>query len=83
VKARAVYQIKVTRGGRGPRFLAGPDRTDRIEVVDLQSGEVLYLWDLPPRHAARVLRALREDLATMDAEDFVDAWRDAGGSASL
>jgi hypothetical protein len=83
VKARAVYQIKVTRGGRGPRFLAGPDRTDRIEVVDLQSGEVLYLWDLPPRHAARVLRALREDLGTMDAEDFVDAWRDAGGSASL
>jgi hypothetical protein len=79
VKARTVYQIKVTRGGRGPRFLAGPDRTDRIEVVDLQSGEVLYLWDLPPRHAARVLRALREDLATMDADDFVGAWREAGG----
>jgi len=82
VRARAVYELKVTRGGRGPRFLAGPERSDRIEVVDLQSGEVLYLWDLPPRHAARVLRALREDLAPMEAEEFVEAWREAGDSGS-
>jgi hypothetical protein len=79
VKARLLYQLKVTRGGRGPAFLAGPERLDRVEVVDLQSGEVLYLWDLSPRHASRVLRALREDLSTMEAEEFVEAWRHAEG----
>jgi hypothetical protein len=82
VSARAAYELKVTRRGRGPAFLAARGRLDRIEVVDLRSGEVLYLWDLPPRHASRVLRALREDLGSMEAEDFVAAWRDAGGSAS-
>jgi hypothetical protein len=78
VNARLVYDVRVTRGGRGPAFLAGPDRLDRVEVLDLQSGEVLYLWDLAPRHASRVLRALREDLNTMDADEFVEAWRHAG-----
>jgi hypothetical protein len=82
VRARAAYELKFTRGGRGPAFLAGPERLDRIEVLDLQSGEVVYLWDLAPRHAARVLRALREDLASMEAEEFVAAWRDAGGRNS-
>jgi hypothetical protein len=78
VRARLVYEIRVTRGGRGPAFMAGADRRDRIEVLDLQSGEAIYIWDLAPRAAARVLRALRDDLLTMEAEEFVDAWREAG-----
>ena len=78
MKARLAYQLRVTRGGRGPAFMAGAQRRDRIEVVDLQSGEVVYLWDLPPRAAGRVLRALRDDLLTMEAEEFVEAWRQAG-----
>jgi hypothetical protein len=78
VRARLVYEIRVTRGGRGPAFLAATDRRDRIEVVDLQSGEVVYLWELAPRAAARVLRALRDDLLVMEDEEFVEAWREAG-----
>jgi hypothetical protein len=78
MRARHSYEIRVTRGGRGPAFLAGTDRRDRIEVVDLQSGEAIYVWDLAPRAAARVLRALRDDLLTMDEDEFVAAWREAG-----
>ena len=81
MRARVVYEVRVTRGGRGPAFLAGPERLDRVEVLDLASGEVLYLWDLSPRHASRVLRAVREDLNSMEAEEFVEAWRQAGGEA--
>ena len=78
MKARLAYELRVTRGGRGPAFLAGNERRDRIEVVDLASGEAIYIWDLAPRTAARVLRALRDDLLTMEDGEFVEAWRDAG-----
>ena len=77
MRARDRYELLVTRGSRGPAFLAGRERTDRVEVVSIDEGEVLYLWDLPPRQARRLASLLREDLGTMADEEFAAAWREA------
>ena len=78
MRAREAYELIVTREGRGPAFLAPPSRRDRIEVVEITSGEVVLLWDLPPREARRRLRALREDLWRLDPATFLATWRDVG-----
>jgi hypothetical protein len=35
---------------------------------------VVLFWDLPAPDAAKRARRLREDLAGLDAEEFVDRW---------
>jgi hypothetical protein len=75
VKANRAYELIVAREGRGPAFLAPPDRVDRIEVVEIDSGEVVLLWDLPPRDASRLARRLREDMGRLEAGEFLAAWR--------
>jgi len=77
VRASRAFELKVVRGGRAPAFLAAPDRVDRIEVVEIDSGEVVLLWDLPPRQASRLARALREDMRRLDAAAFLAAWQPA------
>jgi hypothetical protein len=77
VKANRAYDLIVTREGRGPAFLAAPDRVDRIEVVEIDSGEVVLFWELEPRAATRLARALREDMGRLEGEDFIAAWRAA------
>jgi hypothetical protein len=77
VRARNRYELLVTRGSRGPAFLAGRERLDRVEVVSIDEGEVLYLWELPPRQARRLAGLLREDLGTMSDDEFAAAWREA------
>ncbi len=79
MKARSAYRLIVSRGGRAPVWLAGPDRVDHVEVVQIESGEVVLFWDLPAALAHRLARALREDLGTLEAEEFVTAWRDEKG----
>ncbi len=75
--ARRAYRLIVTRGGSGPAWLAGPQRVDHIEIVEIDSGEVVLFWDLPALQARRLVRALREDLGRLDADAFLTAWRDA------
>jgi hypothetical protein len=75
MSARDAYRLIVTRGG--PRLFSGPGRIDRVEVVGLEEGEVVFLWDLPARQASRLARALREDLGAMEPQEFVGAWRSA------
>jgi hypothetical protein len=75
VRARSRYQLIVSRGGHGPAFLARRDRMDHVEVVSIDEGEVVFFWDLPPRRARSLVRALREDLGAMDADEFLTAWR--------
>jgi hypothetical protein len=75
--ARRAYRLIVTRGGSGPAWLAGPGRVDHVEVVEVDSGEVVLFWDLPALRARRLVRALREDLGRLDADAFLAAWRDA------
>jgi hypothetical protein len=74
--ARDAYEIKVTRGSSGPAWLSARDRLDVVEVVEIASGEVVLLWDLPPRDAARLARRLRESMLELDAAAFLAAWRD-------
>lgn len=57
-----------------PAWLAGPGSPDRIEIVDLETAETVLFWDREPRDAARMVRALRADLAGLEVEDFLAKW---------
>jgi hypothetical protein len=74
MKARHAYRLIVTRGGRAPALLADAMRVDHIEVVEIDSGEVVLFWDRSPQPASKLARQLREDLARMQAEDFMARW---------
>jgi len=75
MRANRAYRLIVRRGGRGPAWLADPDRLDHVEVVEIDGGEVVLFWDCAPAEATRLARALRTDLAGMEAEGFIAAWR--------
>ena len=77
MKANRRYHLIVSREGREPAFLSDPNRTDRIEVVSVDDGEVILYWDVDPKQASRLLRLLRADLASLDADEFFDKWLDA------
>ncbi len=74
MKAGHAYRLIVTRGGRAPALLADTARVDHIEVVEIDSGEVVLFWDRPPQAASKLARALRADLAQLDAEEFMARW---------
>ena len=64
MKANRAYDLLVTRGGA----------YDHIEVVEIASLEVVLFWDLLPNQTGRMSRALKADLAQLDAEEFLDKW---------
>jgi hypothetical protein len=74
VKANHAYRLIVTRGGIAPALLADTGRTDHVEIVEVDSGEVVLFWDRPPQAASKLARALRADLAQLDAELFLGRW---------
>jgi hypothetical protein len=74
MRAGRALRVIVRRGGLMPAFLASPDRLDHVEVVEIEGGEVVFLWDLPPQTASRVAREVREDLNLMEREDFLARW---------
>lgn len=74
MNARGAYRLAHTRGGAAPALLADPDRIDKVEIVDIATGEVTLFWEGPPREAARLARALRRDLGRLSAEEFAAAW---------
>ena len=74
MKANRAYRLIVTRGGRAPALLADAERVDHIEVVEIDSGEVVLFWDRPPQAASRLARALREDLSQLEADEFIARW---------
>ena len=82
MRAGRAYEVKHVRGGVAPAVLAAPDRIDHVEIVEIASGEVVLLWDLNPADAKRVVRRLREDLANLEAGEFIDAWRAADAQLS-
>ncbi|HEY6693420.1 MAG TPA: hypothetical protein VI006_11255 [Solirubrobacteraceae bacterium] len=73
MKANRAYELIVHRGG--PRLLAGPDRLDHVEVVEIDSGEVVLFWDTTPSQTRRLSRALKADLAQLGAGEFLTRWR--------
>ena len=78
MKANRAFELLVSRDTREPSFLADPRRHDRIEVVSVDDGEVVMFWELPVREAAKLARALREDLSQLDAEEFIRTWEGDG-----
>jgi hypothetical protein len=77
MKANRLYHLIVSREGREPAFLSDPNRIDRIEIVSVDDGEVILYWEVDPKQASRLLKLLRADLASLDAEEFFDKWLDA------
>jgi hypothetical protein len=75
VKANRAYEIIVRRGGRGPALLRSSDEADHVEIVEIDSGEVVLFWDTAPSQTSRLARALRSDLAQLEADAFVARWR--------
>ena len=67
VKANRAYELIVRRGGRGPALLRSADRLDHVEVVEIDSGEVVLFWDTAPAQTGRLARALKADLAGLEA----------------
>lgn len=83
MKAHRAYRLIVSRSSLAPSLLASPDRVDHIEVVEIDSGEAVLFWDVHAREATRMARALRADLAHLEADDFLARWTsfDAPGGA--
>jgi hypothetical protein len=77
VKANRAYHLIVSRERLEPAFLAAPEREDRIEIVSIDDGEVVLFWELPAKPAAKLLKALRADLAGLDAHEFIARWNDS------
>ena len=77
MKANRAYDLIISRGGREPAFMSDPSRTDRIEVVSVDDGEVILYWNLAPKEASKLIRLLRADLVNLEAEEFFDKWLDA------
>jgi len=74
MKANRAYRLIVTRAGRTPALLADTERVDHVEIVEIDSGEVVLFWDRPPLAASRLARALRETLSRLDADEFLAHW---------
>ena len=75
MKANRAYELIVRRGGRGPALLRSSAELDQIEIVEIDSGEVVLFWDTTPAQTGRLARALKADLAGMEAREFLTAWR--------
>ena len=75
MKANRAYELIVRRGGRGPALLRASTEVDHVEVVEIDSGEVVLFWDTTPVQTGRLSRALKADLAGMEAEEFLAHWR--------
>jgi hypothetical protein len=74
MKANRAYRLILTRAGRAPALLADAERVDHIEVVEIDSGEVVLFWDRPPHAASRLARTLRAELCQLEAEEFLARW---------
>jgi hypothetical protein len=75
MRANRAYRLIVTRGGWAPALLADNTRVDHIEVVEIDSGEVVLFWDCPPQTASRLARAIRTDLAQLEADELLERYR--------
>jgi hypothetical protein len=74
MKANRAYRLIVTRAGRTPALLADAGRVDHIEIVEVDTGEVILFWDRPPQAASKLARALRADLSQFQDEEFLARW---------
>ncbi len=74
MRASSAYRLIVRRGGRMPALLADARRVDHIEIVGIDSGEVVLFWDCPPQSASQMARRLRADLSELEDAEFLARW---------
>jgi hypothetical protein len=74
MRADRAFRLIVTRSGRAPALLADVERSDHVEVVEIDSGEVVLFWDRPPHAASRLARTLREEMSLLEANEFLARW---------
>ncbi len=74
MKANRAYRLIVTRGGLMPALLADTSRVDHLEIVEVDTGEVILFWDRAPQAASKLARALRADLSQLQDEEFIARW---------
>jgi hypothetical protein len=74
MRADRAFRLIVKRSGRTPALLADVERSDHVEVVEIDSGEVVLFWDCPPHAASKLARALREEMAMLEADEFLARW---------
>jgi hypothetical protein len=79
VRANRAFHLIASREGAEPAFLADEHRLDSVEIVSIDDGEVVLFWNLPARDASRMLRELKTDLAGMEADAFLEKWKDREG----
>ena len=72
--ARGAYRLIVTRTGHAPARLAAPDRVDTFEIVSIDDMEVVLFWDIPGRATSKLEATIRNDLDTLEAEEFYGRW---------
>ena len=72
MRANRAYELIVHRQGR---FFRPSDALEQVEVVEIDTGEVVLFWDTRPRDTGKLARALRADLAQLDADEFLAKWR--------
>ena len=75
MRANRAFELKVRRAGRGPALLRSPGEVDHIEVLEIDTGELALFWDTSPSQTGRLARALKADLAQLDADEFIARWR--------
>jgi hypothetical protein len=74
MRANRAYRLIVTRAGKAPALLADAERIDHLEIVEIDSGEVVLFWDRPAHAASRMARVLREELSQLEADEFIARW---------
>ena len=63
MKANRAYELLTSRT-RG-----------HVEIVEIDTGEVVLFWDTRPGDTGKLARALRTDLAALEADEFLVKWR--------
>jgi len=72
MRANRAYELRVDR--RGAFAALDPNRVDSIEVLEIDTGEIVLFWDVRAQHTRRLARALRADLSQLEADEFLARW---------
>jgi hypothetical protein len=60
MRADRVYELRVSRA--------------MIEVLEISTGEIALFWDVRADQTRRFAKALRSDLISLEAAEFLDKW---------
>ena len=71
MRANRAYELLVHRQGR---FFRPSDKLAQVEVIEIDTGETVLFWDTRPRDTGKLARALRADLAQLEADEFLARW---------